>query len=88
MFDTLMTFDHAHDQWNLFRIWFFIPDLHWEGDNILAWVDFILLRINLQYILTPSHLQSKWIITTYRKKQNKTSYVTEKCENILSDFGS
>ena len=70
----------------VFRIWFFITDLHWEGDNILAWVDFIQLRINLQYILKPSPLQSKWIISTYRKKQNKISYLTEKCENILSDL--
>ena len=32
----------------VFRIWFCIPDLHWELNNICAWVDLIQLGINLQ----------------------------------------
>ena len=54
----------------LFQICFYIPDLHWLGDNIRAQVDLIQYSINLQYINTPSLLQSKCIIITYEKKQN------------------
>ena len=32
----------------LFRIWFYIPILYWEKNNILARFDLIQLGINLQ----------------------------------------
>ena len=32
----------------LFRIWFYIPILYWENNNILARFDLIQLGINLQ----------------------------------------
>ena len=54
----------------VFRIWLCIPDMHWAGNNICAWVDSIQSGINLKYIPIPSPLQSKLIIITYKKKQN------------------
>ena len=37
----------------VFRIWFYIPALHWAGNVFCDWVDYIQSGINLQYIPTP-----------------------------------
>ena len=49
----------------VFQIWFCVPYLHWGGGNFHARGNFVKLGINLQWILTPSPLRGKWIITTY-----------------------
>ena len=42
----------------------------------------IQLVINLHYIPTPSPLQSKWIITTYEKKQKINQVGNSKYKNV------
>ena len=52
------------------------------GGEIIFVIGSIQSGINGQYIPTPSTLWSKWIITTYKKKQNINQVRTQKCENI------
>ena len=61
------------------RIWILCLTLYWAGNNIIDQVDLIQSRINLQYIRTPSLLQSNWIMTTYGREKNR--YVTDKNKN-------
>ena len=44
--------------------------LYWVGNNILAGLYLIQFWINLYWIPTPSHFQSKFTVATYEKKQN------------------